>query len=167
MPTRSTILAILLLIVATAPARAAGVIDIGQAFNAAIAPYIDAVVQAVIAAFVLWVAAKIKQKTGIDIDAGHRDALTRALQNQASSLIADGATYIDAHGKIAVNNLAMAKAVNDLMTVIPDAVKHFGLTPEFVARRIVDMIPQISGSVPRPVVNIATAPSAPPAPVKK
>lgn len=143
-----------MIIVALLPSQAladGGIIDIGQAFSSVIAPYINAAVQGLIAAGVVWVMAKIKQKTGIDIDAGHRDALTRALQNQASSLIAEGVTYLDSRGKIVVGNNAMANAVNDLMQSVPDAVKHFGLTPEFVRDRIIDMIPQVTSIKPNSI----------------
>lgn len=125
----------------TAPVQAGGFINVGQAFNAAIAPYVDAIVQALIAALVAWVVLKIKQKTGIDIDAGHRDAVTRALQNQAGALLAAGKVKLDGV-KLSVDNLALANAANSLLAAVPDAAKHFGLTPQWAAEKIVAALPQ-------------------------
>lgn len=125
------------------PAKSAGFIQIGQAFGDFLQPYIDAAIQAIIAALVGWLAWKLKQSTGIDIDAGHRDAITKALTNQASSLVADGMVKIE-DGKVDVHSAALAAAAKEVMAVVPDAAKHFGVTPEFVAARIVDTIPQIA-----------------------
>lgn len=156
----------------TAPIPAGGFINVGQAFNAAVAPYVDAVVQGVIAALVGWVVWKIKQKTGIDIDAGHRDAVTRALQNQANALLAAGKTRMSGV-KIQVDNLALATAANNLLTAVPDAAKHFGLTPQWAAEKILATLPQTDAGArmvaDAQVVNSlgGDAPTTPPpAPVK-
>lgn len=131
------------------PAHAeGGVINVGQAFSDALAPYINAVVNALIVAIMGWVALKFKQKTGIEIEASHRDAIARALQNQAGSLIADGFAKVDKFGKVTVSSQALAQSVNDLMKSVPDAVKHFGVTPDKVAQRIVDTIPQLASAPP-------------------
>lgn len=148
------VVATIVVIASLAPAHAdGGIIDVGQAFSAVAAPYINAVVNALVAALIGWVALRFKQKTGIDIDASHRDAFTRALQNQAASLIADGMTRLDNYGRVTVASPAMARSVNDLLASVPDAAKHFGLTPEFVAKRIVDMIPQVGIPAAAPVIN--------------
>jgi hypothetical protein len=133
-----------------------GIIDIGQAFGQAFAPYINAIVQAIVAALVSWVLLKISQKTGIAIDAQHRAALTTALQNQAGSLIADGMVKIES-GKVVVSANAVTNAAADALRAIPDAAAHLGLTPDYVAKRIVDTIPQISAGA----AMIAAAPAAP------
>lgn len=155
-----TLAIVLAVISAVAPAYAEGVIDVGQAFNVAIAPYINAAVNAFIVAIIGWIALKFKQKTGIDIEAGHRDAIARALQNQAGSLIADGMASVDKLGKVTVSSASLAQSVNDLMKSVPDAVKHFGITPDKIAQRIVDTIPQLASTptpVATPIVNIAAA----------
>ncbi len=131
-----------------APRSSPGIINIGQAFSDAAAPYIDAVVNALIASLIGWVCLKIKQRTGVEIDAGHRDAIVKSLQNQAGSLIADAKVKIDDNGKIQVDNVALAHAVNDVIASVPDALAHFGATPDkaaaYVEKRIVDTIPQIA-----------------------
>jgi hypothetical protein len=133
-----------------------GFIDIGQAFGQAAAPYVDAIAQALIAALVSWVLLYIKNTTGIAIDAGHRDALTTALQNQAGSLIADGLVKLE-NGKVTVPPNALTNSAAEILKVIPDAAKHLGLTPDYVAKRIIDTIPQISAGA----AMIATATAAP------
>lgn len=127
--------------VVQAPKRDGQLIDIGQAFGEALAPYINATVQALILALVSWVLMSIQKKTGIAVDAGHRDALVRALQNQAGSLIADGLVKV-ASGKVEVEKGPLTEAAAEALKSIPDAADHLGLTPEYVAKRIVDMIPQ-------------------------
>lgn len=118
-----------------------GVIDIGQAFSDAVAPYINALVNGLLATGISWVVWKINQKTGVQIDQGHSDALTHALQSEASSLIADGAVTMNGL-KVDVGNAALADAVNGVIKRAPAALDHFGLTPDVVAERIIDAIPQ-------------------------
>ena len=119
----------------------AELIDLGQIFSQAVAPYVDEAVNALILALVGALAAWLKQRWNITIDQGHRDALVRALQNQAGSLFADGEVkFID--GRFAVQPTALNQATADLIKSLPDAAKHFGLTPDYVAKRIVDTIPQ-------------------------
>lgn len=127
--------------------KGGGVIDVGQAFSDVLQPYINATVNALILALVGWAFAWFRKKTGIEVDKQQRDALTTFLQNQAGSLIADGMVHVEGK-KVNVDNEALARAANEIFTRIPDAAKHFGLTPEnvghAVADRIVDAIPQIA-----------------------
>lgn len=124
-----------------------GVIEIGQAFGDFLQPYVDAVVNALIVALIGWAFAWFRKKTGIEVDKQQRDALTTFLQNQASSLIADGMVKMEGK-KVTVDSAALAKAANEIFTRVPDAAKHFGLTPanvgQAVADRIVDAVPQIA-----------------------
>lgn len=146
-----------------------GVIDIGQAFSDVLAPYINAIIQAFILALVGWMCQRITQRTGVQIDAGHREAITKALENQAGSLIADGEAKFDG-ATVSVPSAAMGKAVNDLLTSIPAAAKHFGLTPDYVAKRIIDTIPQIAAGAQMiaakemPKQTVIVAPVATPVP---
>lgn len=118
-----------------------GIVDVGQAFSTIAAPYINAAVNALILAGVSYLAVILKQRWNINIDQGHRDALVRALQNQAGSLIADGMVKVSGT-KVEVDSPALASAANEVLAVIPDAAQHLGLTPDYVAKRIVDFIPQ-------------------------
>ena len=118
-----------------------GVINIGQAFGSVAEPYINALVQALVAAAMGWIFWLLKTKLNINIDAEHRASITQAVQRQASSLIADGAVAMEGKA-VKVDNAALAQAVNMAIAAAPDAVARFGLTPERVEARIIDMIPQ-------------------------
>lgn len=136
--------------------------DVGQAFSDAAAPYINAVIQALLLAGVTWVLAQVSRFTGKGIEAKDRDALVRGLTNQAGSLLADGVVKIQ-NGKVSVDTAHLENAANDLLKSLPDAAKSFGLTPEFIAKRIVDFVPQTSAGAE--LMTQAQAPAAtPPAP---
>src|SRR5262245_13001813 len=159
-----------------APAHA-GFIDIGQAFGQTLQPYINALVEAGIAALVSWVAYLAKNKFHVDIEAQYRDALTAFLQRQASSLIADGAVKLQGT-KVEVKNDAIAQAANTAIAAIPDALKFFGLTTDQLRSRILDLIPQQPAvaqalaiaidtknpETPTAAAQIIPVPSAPPPP---
>lgn len=119
-----------------------GVIDIGQALGPFLQPYVNAVVGSLLTALVSWVLLILKNKFNVQIDESNRNALVTALKNQAGSLIADGFVKVEANGKVTVPNQALAEAANEVMGVIPDAAARLGFTPDYVAKRIVDTIPQ-------------------------
>ncbi len=94
-----------------------------------------------------WLFWLLKTKLNVNIDAEHRDALTAAAQRQASSLVADGKVALD--GKtVKVDDKALLDAVNHLSAAAPDAIKRFGITPQALADRIVDMLPQVPAIAP-------------------
>ncbi|MGC2032947.1 MAG: hypothetical protein WA642_23225 [Steroidobacteraceae bacterium] len=123
-------------------------------------PYVDSTVQAFIVAFFAWLG---KSKYSQWLDQSSRDALETFLKNRASSLIADGAVNLQ-NKAVQVNNPMLLKAANEASTAIPDAMKRFGLTPDVVAQKIIDAIPQTESGA----AMIATAHAAndtPPVPV--
>lgn len=150
-----------------APAQAGGgIINIGQAFGTVLQPYVDAVVQALIVGGVGWVGWIFKTKLGVTIDQGQRDALTKFLENAASSLVAAGAVQMQ--GKtVTVGSAAMAAEVNSAITRIPDALAHFGLDAPGAAKlledKIVDAIPQVPAGAAIIAQAHATASTAAPA----
>lgn len=121
-----------------------GVISFGPIFGA-FAPYVDALANGLIMLAIGWVAYWLKQKYGIDVDAGHRNAIQTWAQNQAAALIAQGMAKADGL-KIHVNSTALANAANSLLVRVPDAAKHFGLTPEKARDIIFDKLPQVPGA---------------------
>lgn len=101
-------------------------------------PYVDSLVQALIVAGFGWLGRKGYLNWA---DANARAALEAFAKNSASSLIADG--HVAMQGKtVTVNNAALANEANTAATRIPDALKRFGITPDVLAAKIVDAIPQ-------------------------
>lgn len=137
-----------------APVASGGTIDIGQAFSNAAAPYINAAVSSLIAAAMGWLFWLLKTKLNVSIDAEHRDALTSFAQRQASSLVADGKVAIQGKA-VTVDNAALANAANQALIMIPDVLKHFGITPNGIADRIKDAIPQVPAAAPAIAESVA------------
>jgi hypothetical protein len=54
---------------------------------------------------------------------------------------------------IEVGNPAVASAVNLVLKSAPDALAHFGITPESVAQKIVAKLPQVANTVTPPAGN--------------
>ncbi|MCA1381310.1 hypothetical protein [Bradyrhizobium sp. BRP23] len=131
---------VLMTALSVAPASGA-TIDIGQAVTGSLVDIINGAVAAGITALVAWVALVIKNKFNIDIEAKHREALTAFLNRQASSLIAKGAVKVQGL-KVEVSSDALAVAANAALHAVPDALKFFGLTPESLQKRILDVLPQ-------------------------
>ncbi len=104
-----------------------------------LAPYVDTLLQGLIA---LGFAIIGKSKYSQWLDQSSRDALEVFLKNRASSLIADGAVRISGKSVHVESNL-LYRAAREASTAIPDAMKRFNLTPEVVAQKIIDAIPQV------------------------
>lgn len=118
------------------PAPSGGVIQL-SAFGWA-QPYVDSVVQALIVAFFGWIG---KSRYTQWLDQSGRDALQVFVQNRASSLLADGAVRLQGKA-VHVDNAMLFRAASEASTAIPDALKRFKLTPDVVAAKIIDAIPQ-------------------------
>lgn len=133
-------LAAMIVAVSTSAALAAS-IDVGQALAGGLVELINGVITALIAALVGWVLWIIKSKFNIDIEARHREALTAFLQRQASALVSRGAVRLEGI-RVEVKNEELAAAANAALKAIPDALRFFGLTPDRVAKMIVDLVPK-------------------------
>lgn len=127
------------LVQAAAPAEKSGGVIQLSAFGW-LQPYVDTIVQALIVAFFGIIG---KSKYTQWLDQSSRDALQTFVQNRASSLIADGAVRLQSKS-VKVDNLLLYRAANEASTAIPDAMKRFGLTPDVLATKIIDAIPQTS-----------------------
>jgi len=125
------------IIQAPAPAPTGGGVIQLSAFGW-LQPYVDTVVQALLAVGIAWLG---KSKYTQWLDQSSRDALQTFVKNTASSLIADG--FVQMQGKtVTVHSAALATEVATAADRIPDAMKRFGLTPGAIAQKIVDAIPQ-------------------------
>lgn len=143
------------------PPSGGGIVDIGQALGPFLQPYVNALVGALLSALVGWLGVQANKWLGVKLDEGARNALTTALQNQVGSLIADGFVKLDG-AKINVNSEQLAQSANEVMAVIPDAAKRLGFTPDYVAKRIVDTIPQTAaGAAMIAPTAAATTPATP------
>lgn len=101
----------------------------GSAVFEIVRPYLVELAAGFIVAVVGWLATTIKAKFGIDIEAGHRESLQVALTNGAGLVInkaggAVGALHLPTH------NALITEGVDYVVRAAPDALKHFGITPE-------------------------------------
>jgi len=107
-------------------------------------PYLLAVVSVIATAIVGWLAELLRRKFNLDIDAAHREALQTALTNGAGLLIGKAGNAV-AGKKLDLKSAALAEAVNYVLQAVPDAIRHFGVTPEAVAEKLQAKLPQVSG----------------------
>lgn len=129
-------------LVAVAPAHAAdNAISFGPLVDT-VKPFVDTLIGGILTTVVGWVLYFVKQKTSISIDDSMRDAFLTWAKGQASSLVADGAVKVSGL-QVTVQSPALAAAANTIFRLVPDAAKHFGITPELAAQKIVDMIPHV------------------------
>lgn len=108
-------------------------------------PYLLAVVSVVATAIVGWLAELLRRKFNLDIDASHRDALQTALTNGAGLLL--GKIGGAASGrKLDLKSVVLAEAVNYVLQAVPDAIRHFGITPESLAEKILAKLSQLQSA---------------------
>lgn len=131
-------------ILVAAPAFAQTEVPVESIYNV-MQPYLVAVVSVLAAAIVGWLAELLRRKFNLDIDAAHRDALQTALTNGAGLLIGKAGGAL-AGKKLDLKRAVLAEAVNYVLQAVPDAIRHFGITPEAVADKLQAKLPQVSNS---------------------
>ena len=147
-----------------APLVAAPQASTGGVINLSVFGWLEPYVQALVQAIALTLLGLFfKSKYGQNLDQSSRDSITTFVTNRASSLIADGAVKIEGKA-VQVDNPLLLKAANEAATSIPDAMKHFGLTPEVVAQKIIDAIPQTQSGAAM-IATAHAADAAPPVPI--
>lgn len=107
--------------------------------GALIAPWADMIVSTVavlIGALVTWITALISRKTGIEIEARHREALQSALTNGAG-LVLSKITVPLSNLSMDVKSPLVKIGVEYVLNAAPDAVKKFGLSPDELAEKLV------------------------------
>lgn len=85
---------------------------------------------AVVLALATWVVGKFGKKIGLENDAKIRAYLDEAIKNGvafAEQKLKEQADKID---EIDVKNVKVAEAANYVINAVPDAIKHFGVSPE-------------------------------------
>lgn len=125
---------------AVAQQATGGVINVGEAFGA-FGPYVNSAVGALITVGMTLLFFYLRTKFNIDTDGSFRAAMEAFLKNQASALIAKGEVRFSGT-KVEVSSIALASAANLALTLIPETMKRFNLTPEVIAQKIIAAIPQ-------------------------
>jgi hypothetical protein len=133
-----------LFVLVSAPAFAQTQVPVESIYGV-LQPYLLAVVSVIATAIVGWLAELLRRKFNLDIDAAHRDALQTALVNGAGLLIGKAGSAI-ADRKIDLKSAVLAEAVNYVLQAVPDAIRHFGITPEAVAEKLQAKLPQVAAS---------------------
>jgi hypothetical protein len=127
----------------SAPAFAQTEVGVEGIYNV-LQPYLLAIVSVAATAIVGWLAELLRRKFNLDIDAAHREALQTALTNGAGLLIGKAGSAV-AGKKLDLKSGPIAEAVNYVLQAVPDAIRHFGITPEAVAEKLQAKLPQVSG----------------------
>lgn len=132
--------------------------DTGTITGSDIAGFILPTIQAVVSALLLysvgWLALLLKTKLGVSIDDSMRSSIQTAATNAAGLVLNQLGNSLQ--GKtITVQTPFIADAVNYVLKNAPDAVAHFGLTPDAIAQKIVALLPQIANTT-----TTANTPSA-------
>lgn len=123
-------------------------VNVGSIFGAW-RPYLTELVSIAIAAFLGWVLNLIRQRTGLDIEARHREALQTALTNAAGLVISrvDGAA---AAVKIPVGSPVIREGVEYVLKGAPDALKYFGITPDSLRDKVFAKVGVVASSAVTP-----------------
>lgn len=140
----------------TVPAVNPNAIHVGASLYDLLIAYV-AVIGTIVGGIVSWVQIKIKAKTGIDIDWGHRDAIETFAANQAGRFLNrfESLKGVD----ISIGSPIIAGLANEALQRIPEALKHFNLGPDDMKQRISDMIGRLTAPA------AVTPPPATPTPV--
>lgn len=143
----------------------ADAINIGAAFGPVVQPFIDTIVQGLIALLIGVVAWAAQKYLNIKFEGANRDALTAWLQRQAQSLVADGMVRLNGV-QVTVDSPALAAIVNTASTHIPDALKFFGLTSAQLGQMVIDHIPAVPSVAAAQAVALDVANPATPSTAK-
>lgn len=140
-------------VVMTAPAETS--INVGDL----LAPWLQlmlAFAAVVIPALGTWAAAELRRRTGIVVEASHREAFQTALLNGAG-LLKVKAEQMTSNVTIDVRHPAIRDAILYVNSSAPDAIKYFGLTPEAIAEKLVAKLGLVNPPIiERQVVNNST-----------
>jgi cytochrome bd-type quinol oxidase subunit 2 len=118
-----------LALIALAGLAAAQTQSTGSAVFEVFRPFLVEVASVFVSAVVLWLAATMKAKLNIDIEAKHREALQAALTN-AAGLVINRAGGMAGAIALPGRSALIVEGVDYVVQSAPDALKHFGITPE-------------------------------------
>lgn len=101
----------------------------GSAIFEVFRPFLVELGSVFVSAVVFWIATTMKAKLNIDIEARHREALQAALTN-AAGLVINRAGGMSSALILPSRNPMILEGVDYVVKSAPDALKHFGITPE-------------------------------------
>gem|GEM_PF-6251977 len=108
-------------------------------------PYIDVILQGLVAAFIVFFAGVVKKYTGVQLSQAALDKIRAAASTQAGILVAGAADNL-VKTQITVDHPAVASAANFIFEHLPDAAKAAGLTPDTLKAIIVGEIGKLQAS---------------------
>lgn len=112
-------------------------------------PYLVMIVGIVVTTALGWIGMILKARFGIDLDASMNARIQDAATNAAGAVLARmegpiGTMAIDLRSPL------VKQGVDLLMSKVPDAIAHFGLTPDEVARIVQGKLGVLQAGAPKP-----------------
>lgn len=101
----------------------------GSAVFEIVRPFLVEAAGVLISALMVWLVAIVRTKFKIEIEAKHREALQAALTN-AAGLVINRAGGMASALILPSRNPLIIEGVDYVVKSAPDALKHFGITPE-------------------------------------
>lgn len=106
-------------------------------------PLLTELVSVLVAALVGFLTVKLNKWLGLNIEARHREALHSALKNGALAGLSK-VQAMTADKKIDVRSEIVAQALIYASQAAPDAIKHFGITPQRLREMIEAKLPEVA-----------------------
>ena len=115
-------------------------------------PYLVMIVGIVVTTAPGWIGVLLKSKLGFDLDANMQKTIQDAAMNAAGSVIARMEGQL---GNVAIDvrSPLVKQGVDLLIAKVPDAIAHFGLTPDELAKIVQGKIGILQASSTAPVVK--------------
>ncbi len=132
------------LLVAIAPAVAADTtVDLTPVYNQII-EVATPLIGGALVALIGWLAAILKKKTGIEIDAKHRDTLHSALMTGVTAALTEVGTKLP--GTVDVRSIMIARGISWARQAAGDAIQHFGVTDDQLETLAAAKVAQVLGT---------------------
>lgn len=139
----ATAIIVMMMVTPTIAADGATTVDLSPLYSTGV-EFVAALVSGVLIALLGWIAALIKRKIGVDIDAAHRETLHSALMTGVTAGLTKLGTKLP--GTVDVKSALVAEGVTWAEQAAADAIAHFGLTPEQVETLAASKVAQVLGT---------------------
>lgn len=114
-----------------------------------LSPLLNQLIEAaglVVMALASWALVYLKNRFKIDVDDKTRAYLSDAIDNAIKYAEQKTESTLDPIAKVDTKNAKVAVAVDYVVAHVPDAVAHFGLTPDALARLVTAKLPAQSAA---------------------